>query len=56
MIEEGSRCVDADCIGHMEYQPKDDEGGCTCFSVAPCSFCTDGYVLVCDCCGEVYED
>lgn len=55
MIEEGSRCVDAGCIGYMKWESRGD-GGCTCFIVAPCTFCTNGYVLACDCCGEVYED
>jgi hypothetical protein len=35
---------------------REDDGlnGCTCFNVAPCSYCVDS-VHICDKCGEVYD-
>lgn len=47
--EEGNKCPNLDCTGHIVIDYPD--GGCSCHINAPCSRCTSSF-LVCDTCGE----
>lgn len=47
--EEGNKCPNADCSGHIVIDYPD--GGCSCHINPPCSRCTSSF-LVCDTCGE----
>lgn len=47
--EEGNKCPNADCSGHLVFSYPDAE--CRCHICAPCSRCASSF-LVCDTCGE----
>lgn len=49
-LEEGDRCTQKGCTGHMEFPPTEN---CSCHISPPCSACTDKK-LTCDECG--WED
>jgi hypothetical protein len=44
--EEGSDCNRNGCTGTLEYRR---DGECICFLCAPCSACTDAYLLCNEC-------
>lgn len=48
-IEEGDPCRRNGCEGVIRIAYRHD-GGCSCFQVAPCSYCTTSY-LYCPVCG-----